>query len=371
MHNNCTLTAQQGPHFRSNPEFYQTVKKTQREEPITLVNRLHMPKTQTVIRIALFALAAALCPFPKAAAQNGEPGALILGYEPVSGISGNLSSAGSDTLANLMTLWAEQFKRYYPGVNIQIQAAGSSTAPIALTEQTANLGPMSRAMKLNEIRAFQARFGYPPTAIPVALDAVALYVNKDNPLPGLTIAQIDALFSATLRCGEGLAIQRWGQVGLSGGWQERDIQLFGRNSVSGTYGYFKQVALCNGDFRSTVNEQPGSGSVVQSVSASLNGIGYSGIGYRTSSVRAVPVAQGEGGEFVEATMEASIAGRYPLSRYLLIYVNKAPGQPLAPLEREFVRLVLSNDGQQTVAKDGYIPLPDSLIAETLDMLEMR
>ena len=205
-------------------------------------------------------------------------------YEKTSGVSGNLSSVGSDTLANLMTLWAEEFKRTYPSVNVQIQAAGSSTAPPALTENTSNLGPMSRLMKDKEIEAFEKKFGYKPTAIAVAIDALAVFVHKDNPVEGLTIPQVDAIFSLTRTCGGDEDLSNWGDLGMSGTWANREIQLYGRNSVSGTYGYFKDNALCKGDFKNTVNEQPGSASVVQSVSASLNGIGYSGIGYTLSLI---------------------------------------------------------------------------------------
>lgn len=290
-------------------------------------------------------------------------------YKKASGVSGNLSSVGSDTLANLMTLWAEEFKREYPNVNIQIQAAGSSTAPPALTEGTSSLGPMSRAMKGKEIEAFEKKHGYKPTVIRAAIDALAVYVHKDNPIKGLTMPQVDAVFSSTRKCGYKEDITRWGQLGLTGAWATRDMQLFGRNSVSGTYGYFKEHALCKGDFKTTVNEQPGSASVVQSVSASINSIGYSGIGFRTSAVKAVPLANKEGETFVEATEENALKGDYPLSRFLYIYVNKKPNQPLPPLEREFIKMVLSKTGQQVVVKDGFIALPAKVAQEELKKLE--
>ncbi len=283
-------------------------------------------------------------------------------YEKTKGVSGNLSSVGSDTLANLMTLWAEEYKRQYPSVNIQIQAAGSSTAPPALTEGTSNLGPMSRKMKDKELEAFENKYGYKPTAIPVAIDALAVYVHKDNPIKGLSIPQLDAIFSSTNKCGNAGSIDAWGLAGLEGAWKARDIQIFGRNSVSGTYGYFKKRALCKGDFKNTVNEQPGSASVVQSVSTSINGIGYSGIGYKTASVRAVPLSKKPAGKMVLATAENAAAGIYPLSRYLYVYVNKAPNKPLSPLEGEFMKMVLSQSGQQVVVKDGYIPLPAKVVS---------
>ena len=290
-------------------------------------------------------------------------------YEKTSGVSGNLSSVGSDTLANLMTLWAESFKRTYPNVNVQIQAAGSSTAPPALTENTSNLGPMSRLMKDKEVESFEKRFGYKPTPVAVAIDALAVFVHKDNPIVGLTIPQIDAIFSSTRTCGDPADIDTWGDLGLTGSWAERDIQLYGRNSVSGTYGYFKGKALCKGDYKNTVNEQPGSASVVQSVSASINGIGYSGIGYTTSSVRTVPLSRETGMEFVSASPENAIAGKYPLSRFLYVYVNKAPGKPLPPLTAEFVKLVLSREGQEVVVKDGYIPLPAAVAERELSKIQ--
>lgn len=289
-------------------------------------------------------------------------------YTKASGVAGNLSSVGSDTLANLMTFWAEAYKGLYPNVNIQIQAAGSSTAPPALTEGTSNLGPMSRTMKDEESGAFEKKFGYKPTAIPVAIDALAVFVNKDNPIKGLTLQQVDAIFSSNHTCGAAAGIDNWGQAGLTGEWASRDLQLFGRNSVSGTYGYFKEHALCKGDFKSTVNEQPGSASVVQSISTTINAIGYSGMGYITASVRAVPLAK-SGTDFIEATPVNALSGKYPLSRYLYVYVNKAPNKPLQPLEKEFLKMVLSKTGQEVVVKDGFIPLPKAVVERSLKLLE--
>jgi len=288
-------------------------------------------------------------------------------YEKTSGVSGNLSSVGSDSLANLMTLWAEEFKKNYPNVNIQIQAAGSSTAPPALTEGTANMGPMSRPMKDSEIQAFEEKYGYKPTAVPVAIDALAVFVHKDNPIKSLSIEQVDAIFSSTRLCGYDKDIKTWGDLGLTGEWANKPLQLFGRNSVSGTYGYFKEEALCKGDFKSNVNEQPGSASVVQSISSTLNAIGYSGIGYRTSSVRAVPLSK-KGGEAFEASEENALAGKFPLARFFYVYVNKAPNQPLSPLDAEFIKLVLSKQGQDVVMKDGYIPLPSKVAEKAMKEL---
>lgn len=314
--------------------------------------------------IAAFALAATST---VALAESKVDPALAV-YERASGVSGSISSVGSDTLANLMTLWTEEFKRHYPNVNIQVQAAGSSTAPPALTEGTANFGPMSREMKDKEIEDFEKKFGYKPIGIPVAIDALAVFAHKDNPIQGLTMAQLDAVFSSTRACGYGEDVKTWGQLGIKGGLANSSIQLFGRNSVSGTYGYFKEIALCKGDFKNNVNEQPGSASVVQGVSESLNAIGYSGIGYRTASVKTVPLALKEGTPFIDATPENAATGEYPLARFLWIYVNKAPNKPLDPITGEFVKLMLSKQGQEVVVKDGYVPLPAAVAQKSLKEL---
>ena len=286
-------------------------------------------------------------------------------YQKVSGVAGNFTSVGSDTLNNLMTFWAEEYKRAYPNVNIQIQGAGSSTAPPALTEGTSNFGPMSRPMNAKEIEAFEKKHGYKPTAVPMAIDALAVYVNKDNPIKGLTMAQVDAIFSPTRKCGHPSDITKWGEAGMSGEWASRPIALYGRNSVSGTYGYFKEHALCKGDFKKNVAEQPGSASVVQSVTGQLNAIGYSGIGYKTSGVRAVPLARKEGSPFIEADPKDALNGTYPLARVLYVYVNKKPNQALPPLEREFFKMVLSRQGQTVVVKDGFVPMPAKMASDAL------
>jgi phosphate transport system substrate-binding protein len=295
----------------------------------------------------------------------------IPAYQVTSGVAGNLSSIGSDTLNNLMTLWAESFRSRYPNVRIQIEGKGSSTAPPALIDGTAQLGPMSREMKPTEIDAFEKKFGYPPTAYRVAVDALAVYVNKDNPLSQLTMPQVDAIFSKTRKCGAAAALEQWAQLGLDGMYASRRLSLYGRNSASGTYGYFKEHALCGGDFRDDVKEQPGSASVVQGVTEDTFGIGYSGIGYKTSSVKALDLAAKEGAPFAKAEPADVYAGRYPLARFLMIYVNQAPGRPLDPLVREFLRMVLAKEGQEVVVKDGYLPLTATIYGQEHGKLEKQ
>jgi phosphate transport system substrate-binding protein len=322
------------------------------------------------LKVASVALALALCG-GLANAQAVKVDAGILSYGKTSGVSGSLSSVGSDTLNNLMTLWAEGYKKEYPNIRIQIEGKGSTTAPPALIQGTSQLGPMSRTMKAEEIDAFEKKYGYKPTAVRVAVDGIGVFVNKDNPIKCLTLQQIDGIFSQGRACG-GKAISTWGQAGVAGaadnGWGSQPISLYGRNSASGTYGYFKEHALCKGDYKDTVKEQPGSASVVQGVTEDKYAIGYSGIGYKTSGVRAVPVAA-KPGQCIDDSAENVLTGKYPLARFLYVYVNKAPNKPFDPLVREFLKYVLSQQGQQTVVKDGFIPLTTKIVQEELAKLQ--
>lgn len=287
-------------------------------------------------------------------------------YTPVSGITGNLNSVGSDTLNNLMTFWAEGFAKVYPNVKIQVEGKGSSTAPPALISGTAQLGPMSRKMKAEEVDAFEKKYGYKPRMIAVALDALAVYVNKDNPLQSLSMQQADAIFSSTKKRG-GKDVTKWGDLGLTGEWANRPVSLYGRNSASGTYGFFKELVLDKGDFKSSVKEQPGSASVVQGVENDMGGIGYSGIGYKTSGVKALPIAFKRGP--IVPNQKNCDDFSYPIARYLYIYINADPVKGCDPLVREFIKYVCSKEGQMVTIKDGYFPLHEKKAAENLGLLQ--
>jgi len=290
-------------------------------------------------------------------------------YRTVSGVSGNLSSVGSDTLNNLMTHWAETFSRFYPNAKVQIEGKGSSTAPPALIAGTAQLGPMSREMKGTEVDQFEKKFGYKPTPIRTSVDALAVFVNKDNPIKCLSMSQVDAMFSKSRRAGAKEDVVTWGQLGLTGEWASKPISLYGRNSASGTYGFFKEHVMKNGDYKDTVKEQPGSAAVVQGVTVDRYAAGYSGIGYATAGVRAVPLAEKDGAKCVEASADNSYSGAYPLARFLFVYINKAPGKALDPLTREFIKLIASREGQEGVIKDGYFPIPASIAKEELSKIQ--
>jgi phosphate transport system substrate-binding protein len=296
-------------------------------------------------------------------AQNGvDPN--LRSYQPTSSVSGTIKSVGSDTMNNLMALWAEDFKRIYPNVQVEIEGKGSATAPPALIAGTAQFGPMSRPMKAKEIDDFEKKFGYKPLALSTSLDVLAVYVNKDNPIKSLSLEQVDAIFSKTRKKGHA-DIVTWGDLGLSGEWADKPISIYGRNSASGTYGYFKEHVLANGDFKDSVKEQPGSSSVVQACASDKYAIGYSGIGYKTADVRAVPLSAKENGTVVEAEPQHALDGTYPLARMLFIYINYKPNSKLDPLRGEFIKFILSKEGQSVVVKDGYIPVPAKVAERSL------
>lgn len=319
--------------------------------------------------LRLTTLVASLVFATTAAAQQKVDPALS-DYKTVGGVSGNLSSIGSDTLNNLMTYWAEGYRKAYPNVNIQIQGAGSGTAPPALIQGTAQFAPMSRPMKGTEIQEFEKRYGYKPLPVRGAIDALAVFVHKDNPIQCLSLQQIDAIFSSTRRGGANAAITTWGQAGLKGEWANRPISTYGRNSASGTYGYFKSVALFGGDYSPSVREQPGSSTVIQGVAADSSGIGYSGVGYGTADVKAVQI-RGADGKCYGPTGVAAASGNYAIARFLYIYVNHNPNQKMEPLRGEFIRYVYSKQGQSDVIRAGFFPLVKVIADEDLKSFGLR
>lgn len=319
--------------------------------------------------VALTAAAAFAAPTLTQAAVSVDPN--LPDYTKVEGVSGTISSVGSDTMNNMMTLWAEGFRKFYPNVMVEIEGKGSSTAPAALIEGRSTFGPMSRSMKKAEQDKFEAKFGYPAVQLPTAIDMLAVYVNKDNPIAktGLSLPQVDAIFSKTRKGGMSDNVTTWGQLGLPGAWANSPISLYGRNSASGTYGYFKKIALFGGDYKDSVKEQPGSSSVVQGVASDKFGIGYSGIGYKTADVMPVPLAWETGDQPVPA--EADYAADYPLSRFLLLTVNYKPNSQLDPLRREFIKFIFSKQGQEAVLKDGYLPVTANTAKEALGMVGIK
>jgi phosphate transport system substrate-binding protein len=321
--------------------------------------------------LSLAVAAAALGAAPALAQGKVEVDPSLPSYEAVAEVEGTIKSVGSDSMNNLMKYWAEGFREFYPNVTIEVEGKGSATAPPALVEGTAHFGPMSRPMKPEEIDSFEAKFGYKPTEIATSIDMLAVFVNKDNPIKSLSLPQVDAIFSKTRKLGGTKDLKTWGDAGLTdAAWAKKPIGLYGRNSASGTYGFFKEHVLGKGDFKDTVKEQPGTSTVVQGVAKDDFGIGYGGIGYLTADVRAVPLAPKDGEDAVAPEPEYGYSGEYPLSRYLYLYVNKNPNEELDPLRREFARYVLSKQGQEVVVKDGYLPITAPVAAEILKALDI-
>ena len=281
-------------------------------------------------------------------------------YRPADAISGHLKSVGSDTLGHETESWAKAFEKIYPDVKVEVEAAGSATAPSALLEGRAQFGPMSRPMTAEETAAFEARYGYKISRFRVAVDALAVYVNKANPIACLTLPQLSGIFSFNRKTPGSGNVRTWGDLGLTDEWARQPIALYSRNTLSGTYEYFRETALYGGDYKLEIKQQPGSEAVVQAVAADKFAIGYSGIGYKSAGVRAVPLAAYYGGACHEASAEETLSGRYPIARYLYVYLNRKPGQPLDALRAQFVKYILSKDGQEQTERRGFFPITNEI-----------
>jgi phosphate transport system substrate-binding protein len=318
-----------------------------------------MRRTTCIIHL----LAAAFCVTATAPLAAAQIDSRLSGYQPTNErLNGTIVSVGSDTLAYVMSFWLVEFKRLYPGVKANMEVEGSATAPPALTEGRAKIGPMSRPMNEKEIESFTRKYGYRPTEIVIARDALAVYVHKQNPLSHLTLPQVDAIFSSARKCGYPGAMTTWNQLSLSGDWSGRAIELFGRDALSGTHAFFRQKALCKGEYRSGIKTRRNTVDVLRGVQTAKGGIGYSGFGHQQAGVKAVPLGYVDGGPYIEPNAANIISGAYPLTRYLYLYVDKHPQKPLDPLTHEFLRFVLSREGQLHVLNDGFVPLDETAAA---------
>lgn len=309
----------------------------------------------TVLAMGLFAAPAA-----RALDQD------LPSYRVVPGVSGQLKSIGSDTLKNEMAGWAKGFMALYSDVKIDVEAQGSATAPPALLMGASQLGPMSRLMSAEELNEFEGKYHYQPTSFRVAIDALAVYVNKANPIACLSLPQLNEIFSSTRWITDGDDIKTWGQAGGAGEWATKSISLYGRNNLSGTYEFFREQVLYGGDYKMEVKAQRDSEAVVRAVAEDTAAIGYSGIGYRTEGVRAVPLASGGG--CYDTSAQSTLSGSYPIARYLYIYLNKKPDEELDPPRREFVKFILSKDGQAIAETGGFYPITNKIREEELRKL---
>jgi phosphate transport system substrate-binding protein len=306
------------------------------------------------LRLLQIAFAVTLLTSPAFAIDPGLPP-----YQKADGISGQIKSVGSDTLINAMNRWSKGFMALYPDVKITTDGQGSATAPPALIAGMAQFGPMSRPMTTEESAEFEKKYGYKVSQFRVAVDALAVYVNKDNPISCLSLQQLNRMFSSTRRVAFGGDIATWGDAGLTGDWAKQPIALYGRNEISGTYAFFREMALYDGEYKPQLKKQQSSEAVVQMVANDRYAIGYSGIGYKTAGVRTVPLSVAEGNACSDTSAESAYSRKYPLARYLYIYVNKEPKEPLDPLRREFIKYILSKDGQTETEAGGFYSLTNA------------
>jgi phosphate transport system substrate-binding protein len=319
--------------------------------------------TQILAGVVLVMLVA-----PAAFAQPAKLDTSVREYQKTSEvISGDLNVVGSNTVNNLMILWAEDFQKYYPDSHILIESKGSYTATPALIAGTAQLGMLSRAMRSEESQEFEQKVGYKAMRVLVGFDALVLYVHKDNPLEQLTLQEADGIFSKTLK-GGGKDIKTWGDLGLTGEWTDKPISLYSTHSLGATYSVFRDYVLLRGEYKDTVQELPGLASVVQGIGADRFAMGFSGIGYKTAEVKPLKLAKGPGEPYYSTSVEELLAGKYPLTRSFNLYCNKAPDKPLDPLLREFLRFELSKEGQEIVTKAGYTPIPGRMDTAQLNSL---
>lgn len=276
-------------------------------------------------------------------------------YRRVEKLDGKIRSVGSSTLSNLINRWAESFKLLYPAVDVDITGGGSGIAVAALLENRTDLAPMSRPMTTKELADFQAKFGYAPTRITVGFDAIAIYVNKTNPLEAMSLRQLDSVFSASHKRG-GETIKTWGQLGLSGDWAELEIAPKGPAKTHGMYSLFREMVMENGEFRFDLKSEPVSTSIVQDIGAEKAAIGFASYFFGSRRTRPIALSASDSGPYFLPTQQNCAEGKYPLARSLYVYVNKKPGTNLAPPTGHFLGFICSKQGQETAAKEGNYPL---------------
>lgn len=310
----------------------------------------------------------------------------IASYVPKTGISGGIAIAGSDTMQPIIAKIASAFRQWQPNIKLAVQGGGSDAAMIAFVQNIAasrrgdgnvrghlssndvTILASSRPLTEAERQTFHSRYGFEPTEVPIALDAVAIYVNYQNPLEGLTLDQLDAIFSKTRKRGAAAAITTWGQLGLQEGWEQQPIRLYGRDKRSGTRTFFLHTALLNGELNPDLREAPGTAMEILDLSRDAAGIGYAGIGFQASTVRILPIAEKAGAPFVLPTAESATNGSYPLARPLYLYAKRSPKGELDADVAEFLKFVNSREGQETIAKAGVFPLSASQVTTNLQAL---
>jgi phosphate transport system substrate-binding protein len=305
-------------------------------------------------------------------------------YRASDELSGEIRSIGADTMEKLMKLWIDGFRKLHPNVTFKMEAEASGTAAPALTAATSDIGPVAREMLPNEVEPFEKRYGYKPFAVRVSggsyrtpgkTHAIAFLVNKINPIDKLTFAQLDAIYSTTRKLGYKEDITTWGQLGLKGEWADKPIHLWGLKRPNGIAYFVQERVFGGGEYKDGINERTTVGSlpaldaIAQGVAADPYAIGIAGFGNVTPDVKAVALAATNGGPYFKGTFEEVVDQKYPLSRVIHIYLNRAPGKPLDPKVREFLRYILSQEGQDAVLQEGiFLPLTPEQVKQELARL---
>lgn len=307
---------------------------------------------RTMVALALVAASAGVM-----AEEHLDP--QLPAYHPIDKLEGKIVLVGSDTMSQVAAMWKDRFKQFYPEVEISIVVKGATNAVPAVMDGEATIGMLSREATPEEIAAFTAKKGYAPKLLVPSLERIAVYVNECNPIESLSLAQLDAIFSKSLKRGESQEITTWGQVGVVGNEASKLISLRGRSATTGSQAFFQSVVLQGGEFRAEMTEEKDNFTLVKAIAADPNAIGFSGEMYQISGIKAVPISWKTGEEAYSIDSLADENGTYPIVRPLQFVIDHAPDTEFPAMEREFLRYVFSHMGQEDVVKAGFHPISAS------------
>jgi phosphate transport system substrate-binding protein len=287
-------------------------------------------------------------------------------YHATGSAKGTIRAVGGTSSMMLLSRAADAFRQIEPEFRAEFTAGGSSTGPPALLAGTSSMITMSRPLNDAEVAAFTAKYHYAPTAVPVAEGAITIFVHRDNPVAALSLTQLRQMFTRE-RQPDGNVIDHWDEVGVGGKWSDRPINLYRMDDRRGETSIFRERALGGADYSALAEAEMTASSAVQAVAVDRNGIAFAPTFFRCLGVRTVPLIGADGQPYLPTGPHCR-DGRYPLAREFYIYLNKAPGKPLDAATTEFLRFVLSRDGQQTMIESGVFALSKSEVDRGLSAL---
>lgn len=325
-------------------------------------------------------------PFTETLRSKADP--RLAAYKPATQLSGSLKSIGADTMERLMKLWFDGFTKFHPQMKFSLEARSSLTAEPALTEGLADMAQLSRELMPAELDRFRKKFGYEPTLIRVGLGsyrtpsmtvALSFYVHKSNPITKLSFAQLDAIYCTGRNRGYQEDLTKWGQLGLTGEWADRPIHAYGVQWPDGISNYIRLLVCKEGELKSEIkgvkiDHSPGVPTAMFRILGEIDkdpaAIGYGGFYGEKPNTKRIAISVSPRGPYSMGNFEEVAAAKYPLTRYIHIVVNRAPGKPLEPRVKEFLKYLLSREGQQAVEREGvFMPLPAPLVKQELQKLE--